>query len=202
MHSSFNRASAALSCTACSLEVPGFLRPVALGRVSGWVLVGLKLPVTPGNHRLQRGRCECQWGLKEKRGLSTCTAQSSSSDLYLRWQCVLHTNILLSLPVLLGTGSFGCTWESGERAIRKLQKGGINHTAAGLPNRRCWYFKTKNPFASTSLQVPKMQQWLFWEILAFCCFSQWSTELFFFIGLEKNIPPSQHTFKQTTNSEI
>ena len=50
---------------------------------SQWlVLVGLKLPVTPGNHNLERGRCERQWGLKQKRYLSTCTAQSSSSDLY------------------------------------------------------------------------------------------------------------------------
>lgn len=191
MHSSFNRGSAALSCAACSLEVPGFLRPVALGRVCGWVLVGLKLPVTPGNHRLERGRCECQWGLKEKRGLSTCTAQSSSSDLYLRWQCVLHTNVLLSLPALRGTGSFGCTWESGERQSINRRKG-IKRAAARLPNCRCWYFKTKTPFASTSLQVPKMQQWLFWEILAFCCFSQWSTELFFFIGLEKHSTFTAH----------
>lgn len=48
MHSPFNGASAALGCTACCLEVPDFLRSVAVGRVSGWVLVGLKLPVTQG----------------------------------------------------------------------------------------------------------------------------------------------------------
>lgn len=47
-----------------------------------------------------------------------------------------------------------------------------------------------------------MQQWLFWEILASRCLSQWSTDLVFFIGLEKNIPPSEHTFKQTTDSEL
>ncbi|EPY84443.1 hypothetical protein CB1_000475035 [Camelus ferus] len=53
---------------------------------SQWLLlVGLKLPVTPGNHGLERGRREGQWGLKQKRCLSTCTAQSSSSDLY-KWK--------------------------------------------------------------------------------------------------------------------
>lgn len=47
--------SAALGCPACSLAVPGFLKPAVVGRVSGWVLVGLKLPVTPGNPRLKVG---------------------------------------------------------------------------------------------------------------------------------------------------
>lgn len=80
MHSLLNRASIALGCV-FSLEMLGFLRLVAVGRFSDWVLVELKLPVTPGNHRLECGRCEWQWGLKEKQNFSTCTAQSSSSDL-------------------------------------------------------------------------------------------------------------------------
>jgi hypothetical protein len=32
--------------------------------------------------------------------------------------------------------------------------------------------KQKTHLQAHLLQVPKMQQWLFWEILAFCCFSQ------------------------------
>lgn len=52
------------------------------GQSQRLVLVGLKLPVTPGNHSLERGGCEWQWGLKQKQGLSTCRAQSSSGDLY------------------------------------------------------------------------------------------------------------------------
>lgn len=48
MHSLFNKASVAPGCV-FSLEMPGFLRLVAVGRLSDWVLVELELPVTPGS---------------------------------------------------------------------------------------------------------------------------------------------------------
>jgi hypothetical protein len=65
MHFPFNMDFGAPGCVVF-LEMPGFLRLVAVGRFSDWVLVELKLPVTPGNHGLECGRCEWQWGLKEK----------------------------------------------------------------------------------------------------------------------------------------
>lgn len=87
MHSLLNRASVAPDCV-FSLEMLGFLRLVAVGRFSDWVLVELKLPVTLGNHRLECGRCEWQWGLKEKQ-------HSPPAVTYIRvtlcsaYQCVL-----------------------------------------------------------------------------------------------------------------
>lgn len=62
MHFPFNMDSVAPG-RVVFLEMPGFLRLLAVGRFSDWVLVELKLPVTPGTHRLE---CEWQWGLKEK----------------------------------------------------------------------------------------------------------------------------------------
>lgn len=66
MHSPFNGASAAFDCTACSLEVPGFLRPVVVGRVSGQVVVELKLPVTTG---WDMGDASGNGAWKQKQGL-------------------------------------------------------------------------------------------------------------------------------------
>lgn len=139
-------------------------------------------------------------GLEEKQDLSICIAQSSSNDLYkddrVFWIPMVPCLYMLSL------GLEALAWKGEKQTVCKLQNNRANHVIEGLPICRYWYFKTKHSFASTTLQVPKMLQWLFWEILAFCCFSHWSTKLFFFRGLEKNIPPSLHTFKQTINSEI
>lgn len=117
MHSLLNRASVAPGCV-FSLEMPGFLRLVTVGRFSDWVLIELKLPVTPGNHRLECGRCELQWGLKEKQNLSTCTTQSSSGDLYKGdfvfcipmcscLEMVAFFGLTLSVGCLVTTGSQG-----------------------------------------------------------------------------------------------
>lgn len=168
MHSPFNRPLLPLATLLALWRCQASRGQWPVG--SQWlVLVGLKLPVTPGNHNLERGRCERQWGLKQKRYLSTCTAQSSSSDLYKVTLCSAYQ----CSPVSAHSPwdwSIGSAWKIGEQRVCKLQNKGVNHAAAGLPNCRCWYFKTKNLFASTFLQVSKMQQLLFWEILAFCCF--------------------------------
>lgn len=67
MQSPFNRPLLPLTAGP-TLEVPDFLRPVAVGRISSQ-LVGLKLSITPGNHRLETWAMRVAMGLETEAGL-------------------------------------------------------------------------------------------------------------------------------------
>lgn len=106
--------------------------------------------------------------------------------------------VFLSLPAFRGVG--GSTGQSREQAICKVQKGGTTLLQGGQI-AGAGALKQK-PICKHIFTGAKNAAMAFLGNLGLLLFSQWSIELFFFIGLGKNIPPSQHTFKQTTNSEL
>lgn len=140
MRSPFDRPSAALGCPACSLAVPGFLKPAVVGRVSGWVLVGLKLPVTPGNPRLKVGDAGGS-GAWNRSGASV-PAQHQSSSSEWPYKVTMCSTCQCSRRCPLSMGLVALLDRVGSRPSVKCRKR-VNHAAAGLPDCRCWCFKTK-----------------------------------------------------------
>lgn len=150
MHSPFNGSSAALGCTACCCRCQ-----TSWGQwcgQSGPVVVGMKLPFAPGNHRLECGSASGN-GAWNRRG---------EAGRKLRIPVFPSLHLLSSgLVALLDRG----------RSRRSItSKKGVNPAAAGTPEYRCWCFKTKTHLEAHLCRCQKCSKWLFWEILAFHCF--------------------------------